>query len=118
MAVNNRKVAIVGCGRSGSAVSFALMQSGLFSEMVLIDSLAGRADRVALDLAYGISFTKSMNIYAGGYDDLADAVFRLADPVVQVRLRDPGARQRAFCFVYHALRCGRARLVPHRPCAF
>ena len=66
MAVNNRKVAIVGCGRSGSAVS-------LFSEMVLIDSLAGRADRVALDLAYGISFTKSMNIYAGGYDDLADA---------------------------------------------
>ncbi len=73
MAVNNRKVAIVGCGRSGSAVSFALMQSGLFSEMVLIDSLAGRADRVALDLAYGISFTKSMNIYAGGYDDLADA---------------------------------------------
>ena len=73
MAVNNRKVAIVGCGRSGSAVSFALMQSGLFSEMVLIDSLAGRADRVALDLAYGISFTKAMNIYAGGYDDLADA---------------------------------------------
>ena len=73
MAVNNRKVAIVGCGRSGSAVSFALMQSGLFSEMVLIDSLARRADRVALDLAYGISFTKSMNIYAGGYDDLADA---------------------------------------------
>ena len=73
MAVNMRKVAIVGCGRSGSAVSFALMQSGLFSEMVLIDSLAGKADRVALDLAYGISFVKPMKIYAGGYDDLADA---------------------------------------------
>lgn len=73
MAVNMRKVAIVGCGRSGSAVSFSLMQSGLFSEMVLIDSLAGKADRVALDLAYGISFVKPMNIYAGGYDDLADA---------------------------------------------
>ena len=68
-----RKVAIVGCGRSGSAVSFALMQSGLFSEMVLIDSLAGKAERVALDLAYGISFVKPMNIYGGGYDDLADA---------------------------------------------
>ena len=73
MAVNMRKVAIVGCGRSGSAVSFALMQSGLVSEMVLIDSLAGKADRVALDLAYGISFVKPMRIYAGGYDDLADA---------------------------------------------
>ena len=73
MAVNMRKVAIVGCGRSGSAVSFALMESGLFSEMVLIDSLAGKAERVALDLAYGISFVKPMNIYGGGYDDLADA---------------------------------------------
>ena len=73
MAVNMRKVAIVGCGRSGSAVRFALMQSGLFSEMVLIDSLAGKAERVALDLAYGISFVKPMNIYGGGYDDLADA---------------------------------------------
>lgn len=73
MAVNRRKAAIVGCGRSGSAVSFALMQSGLFSELVLIDSLTQKAERVALDLAYGISFGKPMNIYAGGYDDLADA---------------------------------------------
>ena len=62
MAVNMRKVAIVGCGRSGSAVSFALMQSGLFSEMVLIDSLAGKAERVALDLAYGISFVKHFGV--------------------------------------------------------
>ena len=73
MAVNMRKVAIVGCGRSGSAVSFSLMQSGLFSEMVLVDSLANKAERVAHDLAYGISFVKPMNIYSGGYDDLADA---------------------------------------------
>ena len=67
MAVNMRKVAIVGCGRSGSAVSFSLMQSGLFSEMVLVDSLAKKAERVAHDLAYGISFVKPMNIYSGGY---------------------------------------------------
>ena len=73
MAVNKRKVAIVGCGRSGSAVSFALMQSGLFAEMVLVDSLTQKAERTALDLAYGISFVKPMNIYGGGYDDLADA---------------------------------------------
>ena len=73
MAVNMRKVAIVGCGRSGSAVSFALMQSGLFSEMVLVDSLAVKAERVAQDLAYGISFVKPMNIYGGTYKDLSDA---------------------------------------------
>ena len=41
MALNQRKVAMVGCGSSGAASCFALMQSGLFTEMVLIDSLPG-----------------------------------------------------------------------------
>ena len=35
--VNEKKGAIVGCGFVGSSSAFALMQSGLFSEMVLID---------------------------------------------------------------------------------
>ena len=35
--VNFRKVAIIGCGFVGSASAFALMQSGLFKEIVLID---------------------------------------------------------------------------------
>lgn len=30
---NLRKVAVIGCGFVGSASAFALMQSGLFSEM-------------------------------------------------------------------------------------
>ena len=42
MALNQRKVAMVGCGSSGAASCFALMQSGLFTEMVLIDSLPKR----------------------------------------------------------------------------
>ena len=73
MAVNSKKVAIVGCGHAGSASAFAMMQSGLFSEMVLIDAVGKKAERVALDLAHGISFAKPMHIYAGRYDDLADA---------------------------------------------
>ena len=32
------KVAIIGCGFVGSASAFALMQSGLFTEMVLLDA--------------------------------------------------------------------------------
>lgn len=36
--VNQRKVAMIGCGFVGSATAFALMESGLFSEMVLIDA--------------------------------------------------------------------------------
>ena len=44
MAVNNRKVAVVGLGFVGSASAFALMQSGLFSEMVLVNRDMSKAD--------------------------------------------------------------------------
>lgn len=71
--VNFRKVAIVGCGFVGSASAFALMQSGLFTEMVLIDVDRDRAEGEALDIAHGMPFATPMNIYAGGYDDVADA---------------------------------------------
>ena len=42
--MNPRKVAVVGCGFVGSASAFALMQSGLFSEMVLIDANFEKAE--------------------------------------------------------------------------
>lgn len=71
--VNDRKVAIVGCGFVGSSSAFALMQSGLFSEMVLIDVDRNRAEGEALDIAHGIPFASPMKIYAGDYADVADA---------------------------------------------
>ncbi len=37
MQLNQRKAAIIGCGFVGSAPAFCLMQSGLFSEIVLQD---------------------------------------------------------------------------------
>ena len=45
MALNQRKVAMVGCGSAGAASCFALMQSGLFTEMVLIDTAPEKAER-------------------------------------------------------------------------
>ena len=71
--INDRKVAIVGCGFVGSATAFALMQSELFTEMVLIDVDRDRAEGEALDIAHGMPFAGPMNIYAGDYDDAADA---------------------------------------------
>ena len=71
--INLRKVAIVGCGFVGSASAFALMQSGLFSEMVLIDVDHERAEGEALDIGHGMPLAKPMQIYAGDYDDAADA---------------------------------------------
>ena len=35
--MNIRKAAILGCGYVGAASAFALMNSGLFSELVLLD---------------------------------------------------------------------------------
>lgn len=71
--VNARKVAIVGCGFVGSAAAFTLMQSKLFSEMVLLDANTEKAEGEAMDIAHGISFAGQMKIYAGGHDDIADA---------------------------------------------
>lgn len=72
--VNDRKVAIVGCGFVGSSSAFALMQSGLFSEIVLIDVDKNRAEGEALDIAHGVPFAPSpVKVYAGDYSDVADA---------------------------------------------
>ena len=68
MKVNSRKVAVIGCGFVGSSSAFALMQSGLFSEMVLIDADTKRAEGEAMDISHGISFARPMQIYAGNYD--------------------------------------------------
>ncbi len=73
MAVDTRKVALIGCGFVGSASAFAIMQSGLFSEMVLIDANTEKAEGEALDIAHGLSYAKPMQIYAGKYEDIADA---------------------------------------------
>ena len=70
---NVRKAAIVGCGFVGAASAFALMQSGLYSELVLIDANRTRAEGEALDISHGLPFAKPMKIYAGDYHDLADA---------------------------------------------
>ena len=73
MAVNLRKVGIVGCGFVGSATAFALMQSGLFSEIVMLDADRNKAEGEALDISHGLPFSKPAAIYAGDYDDIADA---------------------------------------------
>ncbi len=71
--INDRKVAVVGCGFVGSASAFALMESGLFSEMVLIDANKDKAEGEALDIGHGLPFAKPMKIYAGDYKDIGDA---------------------------------------------
>ena len=71
--VNMQKVAVIGCGFVGATSAFSLIQTGLFSEMVLIDANAQKAEGEAMDLSHGSAYLTPMNIYAGTYDDIVDA---------------------------------------------
>ena len=88
MALNQRKVAMVGCGSAGAASCFALMQSGLFTEMVLIDAYPEKAEGEAMDLTQGLTFSRPMKIYAGTYDDLADAAIVIVTAAASQRRDD------------------------------
>lgn len=71
--INMQKVAVIGCGFVGATSAFSLIQTGLFSEMVLIDANAKKAEGEAMDLSHGSAYLTPMNIYAGTYDDIVDA---------------------------------------------
>ena len=71
--LDSRKCAMIGCGFVGSASVYALMQSGLFSEIVLIDANKEKAEGEALDISHGIPFAKPTEIKAGDYSDISDA---------------------------------------------
>lgn len=70
---NFRKAVMIGCGFVGSASVFSLMQSGLFSEIAMIDADKEKAKGEAMDISHGIPFAKHMKIYAGDYSDVKDA---------------------------------------------
>lgn len=69
--INIQKAAVIGCGAVGSATAFALTQTGLFSELVLIDVDRDKAQGEAMDLSHGLPFARPMKILAGDYPDLA-----------------------------------------------
>ena len=71
--INYRKAVMVGCGFVGSATVFSLMQSGLFSEIAMIDADMSKAEGEEMDISHGIPFAKQMKVYAGSYDDVSDA---------------------------------------------
>lgn len=70
--LNIRKCAIIGCGFVGASCAFSLVESGLFSELVLLDANQKKAEGEAMDLSHGMPFARPMEIKAGSYDDIAD----------------------------------------------
>ena len=62
MSVNHRKVAVIGCGFVGATSAFAIMQSGLFSEMVLLDVNHDKAEGEAMDISHGTALVSPMRV--------------------------------------------------------
>ncbi len=67
-----RKCGIIGCGHVGATTAYALMKTGWFSDMILIDLNTQKATGEAMDLSHGLPFHTPMSIRAGSYADLAD----------------------------------------------
>ena len=71
--VRPARVAIVGVGNVGSSFAYALLLSGLASEIVLMDANERRAEGEAMDLQHAVPFTRPVRVWAGSYADCAGA---------------------------------------------
>lgn len=70
---NPRKVVVVGAGAVGSTFAYALAQKSLADEIALIDVNREYAEGQVLDLAHGLPYYPSVEIFAGSKEDYADA---------------------------------------------
>jgi L-lactate dehydrogenase len=68
-----RKVVVVGAGAVGATYCYALAQSGLADEIVLIDKNENLVSGQVLDLVHGQPFFPTVNIRAGSSADYGDA---------------------------------------------
>ncbi len=68
-----KRCVVIGAGFVGATSAFALMQGGLFSEIVLIDINEKKAAGEVMDLNHGMPFARPVRITAGTYDDVAGA---------------------------------------------
>jgi L-lactate dehydrogenase len=68
------RVAIVGVGNVGATFAFSLLNSGLATEIVLIDANTARAEGEAMDLNHAVPLSQSTRIWAGSMADTAGAL--------------------------------------------
>src|SRR5262245_9647227 len=65
------KVGIVGSGFVGATAGYALLMQGVGREIVLVDKNTARAAAEADDLRHAVPFAHPLDVWAGGYEDLA-----------------------------------------------
>ena len=67
------KVGIVGSGMVGATSAYAIMMRKAASDIVLIDVNKKRSEAEAADIQHAVPFVHATDVYAGSYEDLADA---------------------------------------------
>src|SRR5271155_1666265 len=100
------KVGIVGVGGVGSACLLSLVTRGIACQVVVVDRTRERAEGVVADLQYGATLSPAVELLAGDYAELADAVLVIvtagvnekaggatnrSDPAGRLRLLDTNA---------------------------
>ena len=68
------KVAIIGVGGVGAATLLSLVMRGVACQVIVLDKNQERAKGVVADLQYGATLSPAVELRAGDYADLADAV--------------------------------------------
>ena len=84
MNLQSTRIAIIGCGHVGTTCAYALLQSRLCRELVLIDEAIDRAKGEALDLQQSVPLGMPVKIFAGDYADAA------ASSIVVLTVGAPG----------------------------
>ena len=67
------RVVIIGVGAVGSTTAYTLLLRERMDELVLIDANQAKAMGDALDMNHGLPFLGKAKVWAGSYEDCADA---------------------------------------------
>ena len=67
------RIAVVGAGNVGATFAYALLLSGLASEIVLIDKNREKAEGEAMDLNHAVPFSHPTRIWPGDFSDCSGA---------------------------------------------
>lgn len=73
MPKRDRKVVVIGAGSVGTTYVYALIHTGLATEIVLIDADQTRVEGEIMDLSHGLPFIPPVKIRSGDYSDCAEA---------------------------------------------
>ncbi len=71
--LTSTRIAIVGAGNVGATYAYALLQSGLAGEIVLIDANKAKAEGEVMDLNHAVPFVQPTRIWSGTYEDCKGA---------------------------------------------